>query len=165
MLTNGACYWRLPISAFFQKSYERAKVPDMSVDELELWNCFSYYPSVHHYSYLTNQRGKFLGKDKNFIKVNIYLQLIGLILDELNIWILTILRFLKNISVHIYWNLITVILQLSLIIVFCGTFLNILLISFGLTLKSKIPIGLLRIKTGLQKILTRMFYHIEDKED
>jgi len=68
MLTNGACYWRLPISAFFQKSYDRAKVPDMSVDELELWNCFSYYPSVHHYSYLCNQRGKFLGKDKKFYK-------------------------------------------------------------------------------------------------
>ena len=68
MLTNGACYWRLPISAFFQKSYDRTKVPDMSVDELELWNCFSYYPSVHHYSYLTNQRGKFLGKDKKFYK-------------------------------------------------------------------------------------------------
>ena len=68
MLTNGACYWRLPISAFFQKSHDRAEVPDMSVDELELWNCFSYYPSVHHYSYLCNQRGKFLGKDKKFYK-------------------------------------------------------------------------------------------------
>ena len=42
-----------------------------------------------------------------------------------------------------------------IIIVFCGTFLTILLISFGLTLKSKILIGLLRIKTGLQKILTK----------
>ena len=68
MLTNGACYWRLPISAFFQKSHDRAKVPDMSIDELELWNCFSYYPSVHHYSYLSSQRGKFLGKDKKFYK-------------------------------------------------------------------------------------------------
>jgi hypothetical protein len=33
MLENGACYWRLPISAFFQKSHDRAKVPDMSVDK------------------------------------------------------------------------------------------------------------------------------------
>ena len=24
MLPNGACYWRLPISAFFQKSFDRA---------------------------------------------------------------------------------------------------------------------------------------------
>ena len=43
MLTNGACYWRLPISAFFQKSHDRAEVPDMSVDELELWNCFTMH--------------------------------------------------------------------------------------------------------------------------
>ena len=47
MLPNGACYWRLPISAFFQKSYDRAEVPDMHVHELELWNSFSYWPSVH----------------------------------------------------------------------------------------------------------------------
>ena len=154
MLTNGACYWRLPISAFFQKSYDRAQVPDMSVDELELWNCFSYYPSVHHYSYLTNQRGKFLGKDKKFYKGE-YLFTIDWAHPDSNIWILTTLRYLKNISVHIYWNSITVILQLSLIIVFCGTFLTILLISFGLTLKSKILTGLSKIKTGLQKILTR----------
>jgi hypothetical protein len=38
MLSNGACFWRLPISAFFQKSYDRVKVPDMQVHELELWN-------------------------------------------------------------------------------------------------------------------------------
>ena len=51
-LPNGACYWRLPISAFFQKSFHRAEVPDMSVDELELWNCFSYYPSVTEFDFL-----------------------------------------------------------------------------------------------------------------
>ena len=31
MLPNGACYWRLPISAFFQKHFSRNQVPDMSV--------------------------------------------------------------------------------------------------------------------------------------
>ena len=36
LLPNGACYWRLPISAFFQKSFHRAEVPDMSVPS---WNC------------------------------------------------------------------------------------------------------------------------------
>jgi hypothetical protein len=30
MLPNGACYWRLPISAFFQKHLSRSEVPDMS---------------------------------------------------------------------------------------------------------------------------------------
>jgi hypothetical protein len=47
MLPNGAVFYRLPISAFFQERFSRSKVPDMSVDELQLWNCFSYYPSVH----------------------------------------------------------------------------------------------------------------------
>ena len=68
MLPNGACYWRLPISAFFQKSFHRSEVPDMSVDELELWNCFSYYPSITEFDFLGGMRGKFLGKDKKFYK-------------------------------------------------------------------------------------------------
>ena len=66
MLSNGACFWRLPISAFFQKSYDRAKVPDMQVHELELWNSLSYYPSVTHFSFLEGKRGKYLGLDKKF---------------------------------------------------------------------------------------------------
>ena len=64
MLPNGACYWRLPISAFFQKRYDRATVPDMQTHELQLWNCFSYHPAVTTYSFLDGQRGKFFGKDK-----------------------------------------------------------------------------------------------------
>jgi hypothetical protein len=47
MLPNGACYWRLPISAFFQKNYDRAEVPNMQSTRVQLWNSFSYYPSVH----------------------------------------------------------------------------------------------------------------------
>ena len=42
MLPNGACFWRLPISAFFQKSYDQSRCADMQTHELELWNCFSY---------------------------------------------------------------------------------------------------------------------------
>mgnify|MGYP001297806436 CR=1 FL=1 len=64
MLPNGAVFFRLPISAFFQKDFDRAEVPDMSVDTLQLWNSFSYYPSVHMFNYLTSQRGKYFGKDK-----------------------------------------------------------------------------------------------------
>jgi hypothetical protein len=52
MLPNGAVFYRLPISAFFQKRYDRTEVPDMSVDELQLWNCFSYWPSVHCFDWL-----------------------------------------------------------------------------------------------------------------
>ena len=64
MLPNGAVFFRLPISAFFQKEFTRDQVPDMPVDTLQLWNSFSYYPSVHHFGYLTSQRGKYFGKDK-----------------------------------------------------------------------------------------------------
>ena len=66
MLSNGACYWRLPISAFFQKHFSRNQVPDMRLDELQLWNCFSYYPSVHRFDWLAGLDGKFLGLDKKF---------------------------------------------------------------------------------------------------
>jgi hypothetical protein len=66
MLPNGACFWRLPISAFFQKHFSRAEVPDMQVDELQLWNSFSYYPSVHSFDWLAGVDGKYLGKDKKF---------------------------------------------------------------------------------------------------
>ena len=68
MLPNGACYWRLPISAFFQKQYDRTDVPDMQADELQLWNSFSYWPSVHCFDWLDGVNGKFLGKDKKFYK-------------------------------------------------------------------------------------------------
>ena len=66
MLPNGAVYYRLPISAFFQKRFSRSEVPNMSVDELQLWNCFSYWPSVHVFDFLAGVEGKFRGKDKKF---------------------------------------------------------------------------------------------------
>ena len=64
MLPNGACFWRLPISAFFQEKFDRSEVVDMPIDQLQIWNSFSYYPSVHMFNYLTSQRGKYFGKDK-----------------------------------------------------------------------------------------------------
>ena len=66
MLPNGAIYYRLPISAFFQKKFSRSQVPNMRVDELQLWNCFSYWPSVHTFDFLAGLDCKFKGKDKNF---------------------------------------------------------------------------------------------------
>ena len=70
LLPNGAVYYRLPISAFFQKHFSRDQVPDMSLSELQLWNCFSYYPSVHVFDFLAGVDGKFRGKDKNFYPGN-----------------------------------------------------------------------------------------------
>ena len=67
MLPNGACYWRLPISAFFQKQFDRAEVPDMQVHELELWNCFSYWPSITCFDWLDGLKGKYLGLDKKIL--------------------------------------------------------------------------------------------------
>ena len=68
MLPNGAVFYRLPISAFFQKRFSRSEVPDMSVDSLQLWNCFSYWPSVHCFDWLAGVDGKYIGKDKKFYK-------------------------------------------------------------------------------------------------
>ena len=49
---------------FFKKNLIEARVPDMPIDQLQLWNCFSYYPSVHCFSFLRGKRGKYFGKDK-----------------------------------------------------------------------------------------------------
>ena len=126
MLPNGACYWRLPISAFFQKHYDRASVPDMQTHELELWNSFSYWPSVTCFDWLDGVSG-------------------------------------KNISVHIYWNFLTVIMQLSLITAFCGTLIVILLITVGQTIRYKLLIGMQKITTWLQKIVTACFIRWKKK--
>jgi len=64
LLPNGACYWRLPISAFFQKRFSRTEVPDMQAHELELWNSFSYYPSITCFDYLVGEKCKYFGIDK-----------------------------------------------------------------------------------------------------
>ena len=73
MLPNGACFWRLPISAFFQEKFERSEVVDVPIDQLQIWNSFSYYPSVHMFGYLTSQRGKYFGKDKKeYFRENLF---------------------------------------------------------------------------------------------
>ena len=66
LLPNGAVYYRLPISAFIQRAFDISQVPRMRLDELELWNSFSYYPSVTVFDLLAGQECKYLGKDKKF---------------------------------------------------------------------------------------------------
>ena len=46
IMENGAVFYRLPISAFIQRGFDRKKVPEQRLDELELWNSFSYYPCL-----------------------------------------------------------------------------------------------------------------------
>ena len=66
IMENGGIFYRLPISAFIQRGFEPSKVPRMRLDELELWNSFSYYPSVTTFDFLAGQECKYLGKDKKF---------------------------------------------------------------------------------------------------
>ena len=66
IMENGAVFYRLPISAFIQRSYDIQKVPRPRLDELELWNCFSYYPAITTFDILASQTGKYIGKDKKW---------------------------------------------------------------------------------------------------
>jgi len=66
LLPNGAVYYRLPISAFIQRAYDILQVPRMRLDELELWDSFSYYPAITVFDFLAGQECKYLGKDKKF---------------------------------------------------------------------------------------------------
>ena len=67
LMENGGVYYRLPLSAFIQHGFEVEDVPRMQLHELELWNCFSYYPSVTVFDALTTA-GKYLGKDKKWYR-------------------------------------------------------------------------------------------------
>ena len=67
IMENGAVFYRLPISAFIQRGFDVKKVPRMQLHELELWNCFSYYPNVIAFDALTTS-GKYLGKDKKWYR-------------------------------------------------------------------------------------------------
>ena len=60
IMENGAIFYRLPISAFIQKGFAPSRVPGRRLDELQLWNCFSYYPSVHSWDILESQAGKYI---------------------------------------------------------------------------------------------------------
>jgi hypothetical protein len=60
IMENGAVFYRLPISAFIQRGFKSSEVPKCRLDELELWNCFSYYPAVTSYDILDGQAGKYL---------------------------------------------------------------------------------------------------------
>jgi hypothetical protein len=42
IMENGAVFYRLPISAFIQRGFRPEDVPKRRLDELQLWNCFSY---------------------------------------------------------------------------------------------------------------------------
>ena len=59
-------YEKCTISAFIQRGFKVEDVPKRRLDELELWNSFSYYPTVTHWSILSAASGKYIGKDKQW---------------------------------------------------------------------------------------------------
>jgi hypothetical protein len=66
IMENGAVFYRLPIHAFIQRGFKVEDVPRRRLDELELWNCFSYFPAITTYDILLGQSGKYYGKDKKW---------------------------------------------------------------------------------------------------
>jgi len=66
IMENGAIFYRLPITAFIQRGFKPEVVPHRRLDELELWNSFSYYPAVTVFDILGGQHGKYIGKDKTW---------------------------------------------------------------------------------------------------
>ena len=66
IMENGAIFYRLPITAFIQRGFKPEDVPIRRLDELQLWNSFSYYPAVTSWDILESQAGKYIGKDKKW---------------------------------------------------------------------------------------------------
>ena len=89
LLTNGAIYWRLPISAFLQRrnSSDVYSTPmeHQDLEDLELWNSFSYYPSITVFDFLKGQRCKYFSKNKNKLYHGEYLFTIDWAHPESNI--------------------------------------------------------------------------------
>jgi hypothetical protein len=52
---------------FSKNVFHRSEVPDMSVDELQLWNCFSYYPAVTYFDFLRRTTWKIFRKKQTRI--------------------------------------------------------------------------------------------------
>jgi hypothetical protein len=66
LLESGAIYYRLPISAFIQKGFDRRNVPDQDLKDLELWNSFSYFPNIICFDFLKGQSCKYINKGKTY---------------------------------------------------------------------------------------------------
>ena len=50
----------------FNVVFQPESVPTRRLDELQLWNSFSYYPAVTSWDILDGQSGKYIGKDKKW---------------------------------------------------------------------------------------------------
>jgi hypothetical protein len=59
-MEDGGIWWRMPISAFCHKT----DAPDISLEELVLWDSFSYAISVIRFDWLTNKRMEYLSRSQ-----------------------------------------------------------------------------------------------------
>lgn len=62
MTSDGAVIWRLPVSALVH----REDAPEIPLDHLQLWDCFSEHVSVHEFAWLGGSRVQVLLKDGNW---------------------------------------------------------------------------------------------------
>jgi hypothetical protein len=58
LMEDGGLWWRMPVSAF---CWKRDAAP-MPLDELVLWDCFSYHASVTVFSVLRNKRMQYTSR-------------------------------------------------------------------------------------------------------
>ena len=54
------------LQLLFKGAFNPNDVPIRRLDELQLWNSFSYYPAVTSWDILEAQSGKYIGKDKKW---------------------------------------------------------------------------------------------------
>ena len=72
-LSSGMPSWKTvlsfiayPYRLLFNVVFNRSAVPSKRLDELELWNSFSYYPAITTWDFLISHSGKYIGKDKKW---------------------------------------------------------------------------------------------------
>ena len=58
LMEDGGIWWRMPVSAFCWKR----DAPTMPLDELVLWDCFSYHATVTVFSVLRNKRMRYTSR-------------------------------------------------------------------------------------------------------
>ena len=54
------------LARLFNVDFKPDDVPKRRLDELQLWNSFSYFPAVTSWDILESQAGKYIGKDKKW---------------------------------------------------------------------------------------------------
>ena len=94
------CLLSSPDISLYSKGFRPEDVPKRRLDELELWNSFSYYPAITCWDILTGTSGKYIGKDKKW-HTGKYLFTIDFAHPDSNILTLNTLKYRTNTNAHI----------------------------------------------------------------